>query len=81
MNNVINQISIKKPVYSAGSIWRNPRNGNLHMLAKSDMDIYSAIDFVTGNRWTSPTKNEMEAVDGLDFVAESATITVAGDAS
>lgn len=76
MNTVINNICKESPVVEVGSIWRDERK-RVYILARVSWGKYSAICLEDGNRWSeTPVEKEINAVNGLTFLAQSAKITI-----
>ena len=59
-----------------GSIYEDPNDGELYILAEVDNEVYAAISLENGNRWLNPSKDIDLAVDGLALISRSAEIEI-----
>lgn len=79
MNTIHNTVEVKTQEAKVGSLWKS-NTGKLFMLcqiAPPHEDYkYVAIDLADGHRWSDVVGNKEDAVYGLTWLANNATITI-----
>ncbi len=59
-----------------GSIYEDPNDGELYILAEVDVEVYVAISLEDGNRWSDQSSCIQTAVDGLVLISRSVEIEI-----